>query len=294
LLSDLNGQQERVRCHASRIAHDRALQSRRSQLPADGLQEPFGCRVECFGKHQKFLNGEAALTGFYALDRHEMPPETFGKRPLRQAGGFAGFEQHGAHRAFLSLKLSRDSAGHNGRVSEPARLDDKMLSNEDRSEVFSWRPAGGSTRHQPVTPIRTRPMQITAALSDSGSAYRAIVRVTYDDLRACLGRLKNLLAEVGRGDLSAVGDLAARRMKHVRDFVNDLGTPGPATMREHSKLVEVRPPRPPILSPPVFAAVCSTLDSIDQQAKTDPATAFECAIRLLDVIAREVSWLARA
>jgi hypothetical protein len=117
------------------------------------------------------------------------------------------------------------------------------------------------------------------AASDQAVVFQQVARIMFNDLRAYLDRAQALMAEAGTVT-PPLSDLVARRVRHVRDFVDALGN---AVW-----------PRVPYLSAEVHTAFGHALDKIDQRVKTHPADACERAIRLVELIGREVSWLTHA
>jgi hypothetical protein len=121
-------------------------------------------------------------------------------------------------------------------------------------------------------------MASPSALSSYSSCRCLIVQLMYADLRACLYRLRSLLAAAVAPVPVPLSDLTARRLRHVRIFVDVLSD------ASHSN-------QGPLLTPEMRSACTEALDEIEEILKQDPAAACQRAIRVVEAIGVSVPCL---
>jgi hypothetical protein len=112
------------------------------------------------------------------------------------------------------------------------------------------------------------------------SAYRQALRITFEDVRRGLFRIRQTLGELGANEPAPTDltELLAQRVKHLRQVV--------------TAIAEKPIPIEPTLSPSLQIAYVAALDAVDRWLKADEAAAASAlADRVVELIALELSWM---
>jgi hypothetical protein len=110
--------------------------------------------------------------------------------------------------------------------------------------------------------------------------YRQALRITFEDVRRGLFRIRQTLGELGANEPvpADLTELLAQRLKHLRQVV--------------TAIAEKPVPIEPTLSPSLQGAYVAALDAVDSWVKADePAAASALADRVVELIALELSWM---